>query len=80
VSSLAVANVTAADATFRIYLRVAGATAADSNALAKDVTLAKNSIFSATQGLTLNAGDIITVQSSIENALTFQLFGSEITE
>jgi hypothetical protein len=78
VSSLAVANVSAADATFRVYIRVAGAAAADSNALAKDVTLAANSIFSATQGITLGAGDIITIQSGTANALTFQVFGSEI--
>ena len=36
VSSIAIANVTATAATYRIYIRDGGATAADSNALVKD--------------------------------------------
>jgi hypothetical protein len=35
-------------------------------------------VFAATTGITLAAGDIITVQSSAGNALTFQAFGSEV--
>ncbi len=78
VSTLSVANVTDTAATFSIFVRVGGAAASDANALAKDVPLAANSIFSATVGITLAAGDIITVQSSAGNALTFQAFGSEV--
>jgi len=79
VSTINVANVSAAAATFRIYIRIAGATAADSNALAKDITLAANSVYSATQGVTLGAGDIITVRSGTGSAITFQAFGSEVS-
>jgi hypothetical protein len=78
VSTLNVANVTGTAATFSIYVRNNGAAASDANALGKGVTLAANSIFSATQGITLAEGDIITVQSSSANALTFHAFGSEV--
>lgn len=79
VSTINVANVTATDTTFSIHVRVAGAAVANSNALAKDITLGANSIFSATQGLTLGATDVITVQSGTADAITFQAFGSEVT-
>jgi hypothetical protein len=79
VSELHVANTTSSDATFRIYVRINGAAAADSNAWAKDVALAANSVFSAVAGLTLSAGDILTVRSSTGSALTFMAFGSELS-
>jgi hypothetical protein len=78
-STLRVANLTATAATFSIYVRVAGAAASAANTVAKDVTLAPNSIFSATEGMTLAATDVITVQSATANALAFHLFGSEIS-
>ena len=79
ISTLRVANLTATAATFSIYVRVAGAAASAANTVAKDVTLAANSIFSATEGMTLAATDVITVQSGTANALSFNLFGSEIS-
>ena len=78
VSTINVANVTASAATFSIYVRVAGAAAGNGNAIAKDVTLAANSIYSATQGITLGATDVVTVQSGTADALTFSMFGSEV--
>ena len=77
VSTLNVTNLTGADATFSVYIRVAGATAAGANTLLKDVTLAANSLFSATQGITLGAADVLTVSTATADALSFQLFGSE---
>lgn len=77
VSTIHVANVTGTDATFSIFVRQNGAAAADSNAFAKTVTLAKNSLVAFTEGLTLAAGDIITVASGTGNALTFHIFGQE---
>jgi hypothetical protein len=79
ISSLVVSNVTASPASFRIFIRNNGATASATNTLAQDVVIAGNSIFSATQGLTIDAADVITVRSSVANALTFQVFGSEIS-
>jgi hypothetical protein len=79
VSTLHIANVTGSAATFRVWVRIAGATAANANAIAMDVSLAANSIFAATEGITLAAGDIVTVRSSVANALTFTLFGAEVS-
>lgn len=78
VSTISVTNDTASAATFRIYIRVNGAAAAAVNALYFDTPLAANSTLLITSGLTLGAGDIITVQSSVADALTFQAFGSEV--
>jgi len=79
VSTLNVANLTATEATFSVYVRVAGATAAGANTLLKDVPLAANSLFSATQGITLGAADVLTVSTATADALSFQAFGSEIS-
>jgi len=79
ISTLNVTNLTATEATFSVYLRVDGATAASANTLLKDVPLAANSVFSATQGITLGAADIITVSTATADALSFQAFGSEIS-
>ncbi len=79
VSTISVTNDTATSATFRIYVRINGATAAAVNALYFDAPLAGNSTIMVTAGLTLGAGDIITVRSGTSDALTFQAFGSEIS-
>jgi hypothetical protein len=77
VSSIAIANVTATAATYRIYIRDGGAAAADSNALVKDASAAANSTTTIGIGITLSATDVITIQSSISNAITVHAFGTE---
>ncbi len=79
VSTISVTNDTASSTTFRIYIRVNGATAAAVNALYFDAPLAANSTVMITAGLTLGAADIITVRSGTSDAITFQAFGSEIS-
>jgi len=79
ISTLSITNLTGTEATFSVYLRVDGATAASANTLLKDVPLAANSLFSATQGITLGAADVITVSTATADALSFQVFGSEIS-
>lgn len=79
VSTLTISNVSGSSANARVWVRVNGATAATSNAILYDVSLAANSVAAFTLGLTLDATDIVTVRSSTGNALTFQLFGSEIS-
>ncbi len=79
VSTLSVTNDTTASATFRVYVRVAGAAASATNTLFFDTALAANSTAFFTVGLTLGAGDILTVRSGTANAFTFQAFGSEVT-
>jgi hypothetical protein len=79
VSTISITNDTTASATFRIYIRKAGAAAAALNALYFDTPLAANSTLLVTSGLTLGVGDIITVRSGTANAFTFQAFGSEVS-
>jgi hypothetical protein len=79
VSTLSVTNDTSSAATFRIYLRKAGAAAGAVNALYWDAPLAANSTILVTAGITLEATDIITVRSSVGDALAFQAFGSELS-
>ena len=78
ISSLAVANVTATDATYRIYVRAGGAAAADSNALVKDGTATANTTTTIGIGISLAATDVVTVQSGTANSLTFHAFGTEV--
>jgi glucose-6-phosphate dehydrogenase assembly protein OpcA len=77
VSTIVIANLTATAATFRIAVRVAGATLADSQYVAYDITVGASDSTALTLGITLNATDVITVYSSTAN-LTFTAFGSEI--
>ncbi|MFN9112200.1 MAG: hypothetical protein ACK5XN_19200 [Bacteroidota bacterium] len=79
VSTISVTNDTTASATFRIYVRVNGAAASATNTLFFDAPLAANTSAFFTVGLTLGAGDILTVRSGTANAFTFQAFGSEVT-
>lgn len=80
-STLTITNVsdTSVSALCQIYIRVGGAAAAKSNALLYKTYIQANDVNPITVGITASAGDIITVQSSVANTLTFQLFGSEIS-
>ena len=77
VSTIVIANLTASAATFRIAVRVAGATLANSQYVAYDITVGASDSTALTLGITLNATDVITVYGSTAN-LTFTAFGSEI--
>ena len=78
VSSISICNRAAADATFRISIRPAGAAQADQHYLAFDAPVTAKDTIMLTVGITLAATDVITVYSS--NADTaFQAFGSELS-
>lgn len=79
ISTLLITNTTGADATCRVFIRVAGATAATSNAAIYDASVPANDLKAITIGITLAATDVITVRSGTADALTFTLFGSEIS-
>jgi hypothetical protein len=79
VSTLTLSNVSGSNTNARVWVRVAGASTANSNAIMYDVPVAANSIAAFTLGLTLASTDIVTVRQSNGGNLTFQLFGSEIT-
>ena len=78
VSTLTITNVTATAGVARVWVQVAGASTAHTNALMHDVPVAANSVNAFTLGLTLAATDVVSVRSTNGNDLTFQLFGSEI--
>ena len=77
VSTIVIANLAASSATFRIAVRVAGATLANSQYVAYDVTVGASDSTALTLGITLGAADVVTVYASTAN-LTFTAFGSEI--
>jgi hypothetical protein len=79
VSTITISNTTSASAVGRVFVRVGGAAAGAANAIVFNTVFAGNSLTTLTLGLTMSAGDILTVQTQTENALTFQAFGSEIS-
>jgi glucose-6-phosphate dehydrogenase assembly protein OpcA len=78
VSTIVVANLDTTAATFRIAVRINGATLANSQYVAYNITVGASDSTTLTLGLTLGAADVITVYSSTAN-VTFSAFGSEIS-
>jgi glucose-6-phosphate dehydrogenase assembly protein OpcA len=78
VSTIVIANLTSTSATFRIAIRPNGATLANSQYIAYDITVGASDSTALTLGITMDAADIITVYASTAN-LTFTAFGSEIS-
>lgn len=78
VSTIVITNVNTAAASATIYIRKAGAAAGNVNCLLNAGSVAVNDLKGLTIGITLEATDVITVKSSVANALTFQVFGSEV--
>jgi glucose-6-phosphate dehydrogenase assembly protein OpcA len=78
VSTIAVTNRAASAATFRIAIRVAGASISDEDYIAYDATVAANDTTAFTIGVTLAATDVLSVYASTAN-LSFNAFGSEIS-
>jgi hypothetical protein len=78
VSTLAIANRGAASATYRVAIRPAGASIANTHYIAFDSTIAANDGILLTIGMTLATTDVVSVSSSTPD-LTFNLFGSEIS-
>ena len=77
VSTITVCNRAASSATYRIAIRVAGATLANEDYIAYDSTVPANDSIALTLGVTLAATDVVTVYASTAN-LSFNLFGAEI--
>jgi len=78
VSTITVCNRAASAATYRIAIRVAGATLANEDYIAYDVAIAANDTTCLTLGVTLATTDVVTVYASTAN-FSFNLFGSEIS-
>ena len=77
VSTITVCNRAASSATYRIAIRVAGATLANEDYIAYDVALPANDTTNLTIGMTLAATDVVTVYCSTAN-ISINLFGCEI--
>ena len=77
VSTITVANLAGAAATFRISVRPAGATQTNAMYIAYDVTVGATDTTTITLGITLATTDIITVYASTAT-LSFNAYGSEI--
>ena len=78
VSTIVIANLTTSNATFRIAVRIAGATLENNDYVAYDVTVGASDSTALTLGITLGATDVITVYASTAN-IAFNAFGSEIS-
>lgn len=75
-STLAVCN-TAGGTTFRVAVRIAGATLTTAQYIVFDNYISSNDTVFLTLGISLNTGDVVTVFSGA-NTLTFNLFGTEV--
>ena len=78
VSTISICNQASTAATYRIAIRVAGATLSAEEYIVYGATVAASDSTFITSGLTLGATDVITVYSSSAN-LSFNAFGSEIS-
>ena len=76
ISTLVIANLTSTAATYRIAVRPAGATLANSHYVAYDITVGASDSTALTLGITLATTDVVTVYASTAN-LTFTAFGDE---
>jgi hypothetical protein len=78
VSTVTVCNQAATAGTYRIAVRIAGASLAAAQYVAYDISLPANTTDTLTLGLTLGATDVVTVYASSAN-FSFNAYGSEIS-
>lgn len=77
ISSIVICNTNIDASSFRISIRVNGASDTIQQYLYYDLPITGNDTFIATCGFTLSAGDIVSVQGGEAN-LTFNIFGIEL--
>lgn len=78
ISTITIANRSASASSYRIAVRPDGATISNEHYLAYDIAIAANDTTVLTIGLTVDAGDVITVYGLSAN-LSFGIYGSEIS-
>lgn len=79
VSTITATNLTGAATDISIYVVPAAGTAADSNAIVYQASLAAETLQGFTFGITLGAADSLQVKTETANNITFQAFGQEIS-
>lgn len=77
ISTIAVANIGSAPATYRISVRPNGAAQENKHYILYDVSVGPQTTDILTIGMTLDAADVVTVYANTAT-LAFNLFGSEI--
>ena len=77
ISTITVANLGAAPATYRLAVRPNGATLENKHYVVYDSSVAPQSTDTLTLGITLDASDVVTVYAGTAT-MAFNLFGSEI--
>ena len=78
VSTITVCNQSATAGTYRVAVRIAGASLTAAQYVAYDVSLPGNATDTLTLGVTLGATDVITVYAS-SATMSFNAYGSEIS-
>ena len=79
VSTIVICNRSSVANSFRIAVRKDGAALADDQYIAFDTAVSGNDSTNLTLGITLDAGDIITVYGGAASSITASVFGSEIS-
>jgi hypothetical protein len=77
ISTITIANLGAAPATYRIAVRPNGATLENKHYVVYDANIAPQDTETLTLGMTMDATDVVTVLASTAT-MAFNLFGSEI--
>ena len=78
ISTISVCNLTQGELLYRIAVRPNGATLSNEHYIAYDAKAAGNDGTFITVGVTVDAGDVITVRSSSSGNIAFNVYGSEI--
>jgi hypothetical protein len=78
VSTITICNRDTTSATYRIAVRQNGASIANEHYVAYDTPVPPKDSIALTLGITVNAGDILTVYASNAN-LSFNVFGAELS-
>lgn len=78
ISSIMVCNTNTTETTFRVSVRIAGASDTIKQYIYYDLPILNNDTFVATVGITLATTDVISVQAGMTN-VSFNIFGVEIS-
>jgi len=79
ISTIIIANRTASADSFRIAVRVDGDAISNKHYIAYDVPVAANDSTTLTLGISMAAGDVLSVQAETADRLSINVFGAEIT-
>ena len=79
ISTIIIANRNAAADTFRIAVRVDGDAISNKHYIAYDVPVSANDSTTLTLGISMAAGDVLSVQAGTADRLSINVFGAEIT-